>query len=226
VGVDSDKVKQLRKSKLWSQEELADQASLGLRTLQRIEQSGTASQQSIKRLALALEVAVADLLIISKGFTPYSHKQIGYFTLIGLGMVLSFMLSIGVYSYFELNGTEKTGALFTLGASTLIISIVGILFSSLTISVNSSTINWSFAFGFWKKQLDLSEVASAHVVQNTFLNGFGIRVVGNGWLYNVSGFAAVELKLKGGSVVRLGTDEPEYLKHAVNSALEQTTLCK
>ena len=35
------------------------------------------------------------------------------------------------------------------------------------------------------------------------------------WLYNVSGFDAVELRLKSGDVYRLGTDDPEGLSAAL-----------
>jgi hypothetical protein len=47
------------------------------------------------------------------------------------------------------------------------------------------------------------------------LNGLDIRMLGNGWLYNVSGLLALDIKLKSGSVIRLGSNEPEYLSAAL-----------
>ena len=54
-------LKQLRTDRSWSQDELALAAGLNLRTIQRIERDGSASLQSKKALASALDVDVHDL---------------------------------------------------------------------------------------------------------------------------------------------------------------------
>ena len=51
----------LRKERSWSQDELAVAAGLNLRTVQRIERSGSASLQSRKALAAAFNIDVSDL---------------------------------------------------------------------------------------------------------------------------------------------------------------------
>jgi transcriptional regulator with XRE-family HTH domain len=51
----------LRKQQSWSQDELAVAAGLNLRTVQRIERSGSASLQSRKALAAAFNIDVSDL---------------------------------------------------------------------------------------------------------------------------------------------------------------------
>ena len=61
---------------------------------------------------------------------------------------------------------------------------------------------------FYDDELLLSEVASAEVVQNSRLNGFGV----------------VELKLKSGSVVKIGSDEAEELNDALNVTSTQQKL--
>ena len=50
-----------RKQKAWSQEELATASGLNLRTIQRIESEASASLQSKKALASALDLDVHDL---------------------------------------------------------------------------------------------------------------------------------------------------------------------
>jgi hypothetical protein len=35
------------------------------------------------------------------------------------------------------------------------------------------------------------------------------------WIYNVSGFDAVEITLKNGNTYRIGTDEPKELEQAI-----------
>lgn len=51
----------LRKERSWSQDELAVAAGLNLRTVQRIERSGSASLQSRKALAAAFNIDVSAL---------------------------------------------------------------------------------------------------------------------------------------------------------------------
>lgn len=61
MKVNTTQVSALRKRRSWSQDELATAAGLNLRTVQRIESEGTASLQSMKALAAALESALDDL---------------------------------------------------------------------------------------------------------------------------------------------------------------------
>jgi transcriptional regulator with XRE-family HTH domain len=61
MKVNTTQVSTLRKRRSWSQDELATAAGLNLRTVQRIESEGTASLQSMKALAAALESALDDL---------------------------------------------------------------------------------------------------------------------------------------------------------------------
>jgi transcriptional regulator with XRE-family HTH domain len=61
LKIDPKKVKDLRLNKSWSQEDLAEQAALSLRTIQRIELDGSASLKSRRAIADALEVEPAYL---------------------------------------------------------------------------------------------------------------------------------------------------------------------
>ncbi|MEL7033800.1 MAG: helix-turn-helix domain-containing protein [Pseudomonadota bacterium] len=60
---DAQKIKRWREERHWSQEHLADLAGIGLRTIQRIENGETASQESIMALAAAYNVDVMALSI-------------------------------------------------------------------------------------------------------------------------------------------------------------------
>src|SRR5687767_4854334 len=61
--INKDTVKKLRLEKSWSQEKLAEAASMNLRTLQRIEKDGVASLRSCESLASALDVEPQELRI-------------------------------------------------------------------------------------------------------------------------------------------------------------------
>lgn len=63
VRIDSSYVREQRERRAWSQEHLAEVTGLGLRTIQRIEKTGTASYESARSLAAVFGVDVADLRI-------------------------------------------------------------------------------------------------------------------------------------------------------------------
>ncbi|WP_152226336.1 2TM domain-containing protein [Pseudomonas sp. SCB32] len=56
-----DKVKSLRLARAWSQEHLAELASLSVRTVQRIENDEQASLETLSALAAVFDVTVAEL---------------------------------------------------------------------------------------------------------------------------------------------------------------------
>lgn len=61
MKINAELVLKLRNEKSWSQEELAIAAGINLRTVQRIEKEASASLQSKKALASALDIDIHDL---------------------------------------------------------------------------------------------------------------------------------------------------------------------
>lgn len=96
---------------------------------------------------------------------------------------------------------------------------VMLMMSSLTVSVDSTLIRIRFGGGAYSKKFPLERISDCGPVKNDWMNGWGIRYIGKGWLYNVAGLDAVELTLKNGKRVRIGTDEPEKLAEAIRSVL-------
>ena len=77
MRVNAKLVSDLRKKCSWSQDELATAASLNLRTIQRIENIGTASLESAKAIASALEVDLDDLKHIpEKKMGKFEYKTL------------------------------------------------------------------------------------------------------------------------------------------------------
>ena len=61
MKVNAELVVKLRKERSWSQDELAIASGLNLRTIQRVESDASASLQTKKALAAALEIDTRDL---------------------------------------------------------------------------------------------------------------------------------------------------------------------
>ena len=61
MSVDRELVRRLRLDKSWSQEKLADEAGVSLRTVQRVEADGVAAHRSCRAIAEALGVEPAEI---------------------------------------------------------------------------------------------------------------------------------------------------------------------
>jgi hypothetical protein len=95
----------------------------------------------------------------------------------------------------------------------------GLFLSRLTVWMDTEFVRIRFGFGTWRKKFRLDEIQSTAVVGNNWLMGWGIHWIGSGWLYNIAGYDAVELTFKNGKKARIGTDEPEKLAAAIQTAI-------
>lgn len=208
MKINQQSLKRLRTDKLWSQEQLAQASGLSLRTIQRVESSGNASMDSLAAIASALEADKDELLQEDVRFKEYRHTQYAYF----FWAISSILLSVYISAW------ERTtiGSHIVIGA---VLIVLVVLFFSLSICVSEDKLSWHFGPRFWKKELPIADIASCEVVRNNVLMGWGIRMLSDGWMYNVSGLLAVEIRLKSGSAIRLGSDEPNYLKEAIDGAI-------
>jgi hypothetical protein len=96
--------------------------------------------------------------------------------------------------------------------------LIGALFSTLTIAIDNGMLRARFGPGLIRKTVKLAEIASARSIPVRWWYGWGIHVTPHGWLYNVSGWEAVEITLRNGRRFCLGTDEPEDLLKAIREA--------
>ena len=105
----------------------------------------------------------------------------------------------------------------------ILVFLLGVLalFHSLTVTIDGRDLRISFGIGLIRKRFPLDQIESCQPVRNSWLYGWGIRLTPRGWLYNVSGLEAVELKMKSGKTCRIGTDEPRVLTAGVQVALEK-----
>ena len=149
----------------------------------------------------------------------YENTQPGTFIRVMTG---SWVFFFGLLAVVMLALVQKEAAI-GLGVVTVmaavILGIVYALFHSLTVRVSRSDIALSFGVGLIRKQFPIGDISSASIVQNRWYNGFGIRKIRGGWLYNVSGFDAIEIQLKNERKYRIGTNQPKELLAAVESAI-------
>lgn len=138
----------------------------------------------------------------------YQNKHMGTALLLVMGAVTLFVSLMTIDK-----NSEVMWPVF------IILGLISFLFHSLNINVNASEINWSFGPGFWRKSIKVEAVNSVNVIKTKWYYGLGIRYISSGWLYTVSGTDAIQLGLKDGSKINLGTNDPDNLVKAIKSLL-------
>ena len=100
MNIDPQKLKQIRHSKGWTQQHMADASELSLRTIQRLEKTGNIAAESLQALCAVLEVLPTDLLVSASEQLKDEHFQMHPTTfklsLIGTavgGVIVGFLLA-------------------------------------------------------------------------------------------------------------------------------------
>lgn len=138
----------------------------------------------------------------------YRHTQRGYISMAAAGTGL--LLTLGRM----MRGGSKRKLL----PAALVLGGAGVVFSKLTVEISGGRLRSFFGANLPARTADLGDIASVEVVRNPWYYGWGVRYTPHGWLYNVSGLDAVEVRLTSGEQFRLGTDEPERLREAILQA--------
>lgn len=97
---------------------------------------------------------------------------------------------------------------------------------SLTVAIDENTLQFWFGDGLFKKKYALDDVVCASQYRLKPYQGWGIHWIGGGWLYNVYGLDAVEITMKSGKKIYLGTDASEELARAINDSLGVAEIVK
>lgn len=102
----------------------------------------------------------------------------------------------------------------------IILMLVCLLFFGLTTTVSSKNITVSFGIGLIRKNISLQKIKSVKLVENPWYYGWGIRLIPNGILYNISGQKGIELTFfDTDRVIRIGSKKPNVLKDEIENKL-------
>jgi len=147
----------------------------------------------------------------SKKFT-----QFGTFTVIIMSVLLIVFAILLVIRGFS---TEPETYMY---ATLVFIFMVCLLnFYKLTIVINNTTVSFKLGIGIFGKSYKIADIESCEPVVDSFLNGWGIHKIPGGWLYNVSGFRAIELIFKDADrVVRIGTNKGDEITELISGLLD------
>lgn len=144
----------------------------------------------------------------------YKKVQYGWILMSIIGAVC-----IGLVVFYEV--VEETHTLaepFTIGTIGFFLLLMA-LFYRLEVTVDHQRINLVFGIGIIRKSIPLSDIDKVSPVRNKFWYGWGIRLTPHGWLWNISGYEAVELILKSNNrKFRIGCIDGKELSKAIKKA--------
>jgi hypothetical protein len=137
----------------------------------------------------------------------YRHRQVGWTILsfLAAGVLVALLLPRAAGGL----PPDPTGRV-VLTLFPLVLALAG-GFATLTVQVDRERLLLRFGLGLWRRTVPLPEVESARPLKIPWCWGYGIRLAPKGWLYRVGGRDVVDLLLRGGRHVYVGTDDPEGL---------------
>ena len=152
--------------------------------------------------------------------TTYKHTQIGYLMLFVTLAVLVLFVGVYIIASAEPPSTDS-GPNFLITAIMALILAILASFTALTVSIDRAYLRIKFGYGIFTKMFSLNQIASARSVKNRWYYGWGVKVWFSPymWIYNVSGFDAVEIIMRNGKIYRIGTDTPRELEAAIKQAI-------
>jgi hypothetical protein len=139
----------------------------------------------------------------------YRHTQIGTVTIVSVAAVVVLCAVLSAY-------TPEIRHVGMIAGAVLALTIP--LFGWLTVTVDTRELTFRFGVGLVRRRYPIADIRGCEAVRNPWTYGWGIHLTPHGWLYNVSGLGAVEIRLSGGKAFRVGSDEPEALCLALRRA--------
>ncbi len=152
--------------------------------------------------------------------TTYKHTQIGYL------MLLVTLAILVIFAWVYITGSAEPGSVgsgpnFAVTAIMALILFILASFTTLTASIDENYLRIKFCYGIFSRIFPLNQIASVQSVKNHWYYGWGVKVWfwPYMWIYNVSGFDAIEIIMRNGKIYRIGTDAPSELEAAIKQAI-------
>ncbi|MGH1488831.1 MAG: hypothetical protein ACRBK7_05460 [Acidimicrobiales bacterium] len=148
---------------------------------------------------------------------PYDHRQSTtnlVLAVMAITSVVAILAALG-------DGLESAAGIIVFGA---MMTAVVFVFSELRTTVDESNIIATFRLGWPKRTVPISALSSSQTVRNKWWYGFGVRLIPDGWMYNIWGLDAVEIRYDRGErheTFRIGTNDPEGLAAAIAAARQE-----
>jgi hypothetical protein len=142
----------------------------------------------------------------------YIHRQFGWFTVFALTAMAVWFALVAAFAPDDNSGFQSI---------LLLIAALQVVFYQLTTIVTESTLTVRYGIGLLAFRFPLSEITQITERTVPWYAGYGIRWVGDAWLFNVSGRDAIEVTFASGRKVWVGTDDPDGLAAILRLRMEE-----
>ena len=142
----------------------------------------------------------------------YIHRQFGWFTVFALTAMAVWFAFVAALSPGDRGEFQS---IF------LMIAALQLAFYQLTTIVTESTLTVRYGIGLLAFRFPLSEITQITERSVPWYAGYGIRWVGDAWLFKVSGNDAIEVTFASGRKVWVGTDDPDGLGAILRLRMEE-----
>jgi multisubunit Na+/H+ antiporter MnhB subunit len=147
---------------------------------------------------------------------PKKYTQFGIFSMIGIGSAIVLCSVIMIIA-----GLNNIAPIEIMGVVILPLVFFLLTFYKLTITIDDTYIQFSLGIGLIAKKYLISDIQNCKSVSNNPMYGVGIRKIPKGWLYNVTGLKAIEIRFKNSkSIVRIGTNRPDEIADIVSKMIK------
>jgi hypothetical protein len=147
----------------------------------------------------------------------YKNFQFGWVIVIMFLLVMVWMTLAYIHQWGN-NPFDTAGYIF------FIVLFGGILlgFYGITVIVTDKQILIKLGIGIYTKRIDFSSIQSVNIIKYPSYYGYGIRMIPNGILYNVSGNHAIEIKIRNKkNVIQIGTNDWDNLKMILDENIKK-----
>jgi hypothetical protein len=143
----------------------------------------------------------------------YRHTQYG----ILMGVVFLVTGALIVYFALEIIAESRWESAVIM----ICLYVLGVAsFHSFTIEVSEEKLKFRFGIGIIQKSYFIAEIKSVKEVINPWYYFWGVKSIPGGWFYAIAPGEAIEIILKNGKVVQLGTNQSKMLKEAIDAAIQ------
>lgn len=147
----------------------------------------------------------------------YKNHQFSYLVPL-IFLIIMIFISFSYLYQWGTNPISEDGFIFLL----IFFSLIMLNFYGMTTIITDREIILKFGAGLIKKKITLSQIESAEITTYPIWYGYGIRFTPRGWLYNVGGRQAVEIKIRNKKTrILIGTNEKELLLTAVKAGIPE-----
>ncbi len=146
---------------------------------------------------------------------PYKEFQFGWWIFI---LMIPIQIYLAYTFFYNIGDKPLDKSSYLIANGTFV--LIYLLFYGMTTTIEKGKIKITFGLGLIRKTIETNKIKNIYVVTNPWFYGWGIRLIPNGWLYNISGSNGIELKFNDRErVIRIGTKDPAQLKNEIDKLL-------